>query len=221
MATLLHIDRPRPDWLRVTAFGTSFLTHALAALVVALPLAWEATRVTQPTSIVASLIDDVPTTPLPLPADPEPPARPRAARERPAVAPVVRRDRVPAQAMVEGTEAAQDTAQADAAAASTVSDGPTTPSGASRALAYDGVLTLRYPPRALRQRQQGRVLLEVHVDATGRVERVVVATSSGHAELDAAAREAVQRARFRPVLRNGLAEPAWGLVPIEFRLDRA
>jgi protein TonB len=31
----------------------------------------------------------------------------------------------------------------------------------------------------------------------------------------------VGKAHFRPVLANGKAVAAWGLVPIEFRLDRA
>jgi protein TonB len=73
----------------------------------------------------------------------------------------------------------------------------------------------------LRQREQGRVLLNVLVDAGGNVQRIEIARSSGHANLDAAAREAVQRAHFKPVLRDGKAISAWGMVPIEFRLDRA
>jgi protein TonB len=51
-------------------------------------------------------------------------------------------------------------------------------------------------------------------------QRVEIAKSSGHTRLDMAARESVLRATFRPVMRNGAAVPAWGLVPIAFRLDR-
>ena len=53
------------------------------------------------------------------------------------------------------------------------------------------------------------------------VEEPQTPVSAEAVELDAAARDAVQRARFKPVLRDGVAEPAWGVVPIEFRLDRA
>ena len=95
------------------------------------------------------------------------------------------------------------------------------PAGETRTLAYDGALKLRYPPMSMRQREQGTVLLRVLVDASGGVQRIEIERSSGHAQLDAAAREAVQRARFKPVLRDGQAIPAWGIVPIEFRLDRA
>ena len=73
---------------------------------------------------------------------------------------------------------------------------------------------------ALREHQQGRVLLRVLVDAEGRVQRIEIERGSGHAQLDMAAREAVQAAHFRPVLKDGNPVPAWGLVPIEFRLDR-
>ncbi|MCW5579296.1 MAG: energy transducer TonB, partial [Dokdonella sp.] len=64
-------------------------------------------------------------------------------------------------------------------------------------------------------------MLNVLVDAQGRAQQVEVARSSGHRVLDIAAREAVLGARFRPVLRDGVAVPAWGVVPIRFRLDEA
>jgi len=94
-------------------------------------------------------------------------------------------------------------------------------SGASRVLAYDGALKLRYPPSSVRAHEEGTVLLNVLVDAEGHATRVEIARGSGHAALDAAAREAVSRAHFKPVLRDGVAVSAWGIVPIRFRLDEA
>ena len=38
---------------------------------------------------------------------------------------------------------------------------------------------------------------------------------------DAAHVEALLRAHFKPVLRDGVAISAWGVVPIRFRLDEA
>lgn len=93
--------------------------------------------------------------------------------------------------------------------------------GASRELAWAAPLRLRYPPPALRARLQGEVMLNVLVDAQGRAQQVEVVRSSGHRVLDIAARAAVLGARFRPVLRDGVAVPAWGVVPIRFRLDDA
>lgn len=88
-------------------------------------------------------------------------------------------------------------------------------------LAYDGALKLRYPPASVRAHEEGNVLLNVLVDENGNAQRVEIARSSGHAALDAAAREAISRAHFQAVLRNGVAVKAWGVVPIRFRLDEA
>ena len=94
------------------------------------------------------------------------------------------------------------------------------PPTASQALAYATPLQPRYPPASMRAEEQGIVMLRVLVDETGVPQRVEIARSSGHARLDVAARDSVLKARFRPVMRNGQATPAWGIVPIEFRLDR-
>lgn len=63
------------------------------------------------------------------------------------------------------------------------------------------------------------MLLRVLVDAGGRPERVVVERSSGFPRLDAAAREAVMAAQFRPWLEDGRPQAMWAIVPILFQLD--
>jgi protein TonB len=69
-------------------------------------------------------------------------------------------------------------------------------------------------------RFEGTVLLAVLVDTNGRPLRVDVRESSGHRQLDDAAREQVlARWRFRPAMRDGRAIQAIGLVPVEFRLQ--
>jgi protein TonB len=76
-----------------------------------------------------------------------------------------------------------------------------------------------YPAAARRMRHEGTVLLEVLVDVDGRPLRVDVRRSSGHRQLDDAAREQVlARWRFRPAMRDGRAIQAIGLVPVNFRL---
>lgn len=78
-----------------------------------------------------------------------------------------------------------------------------------------------YPRDALRDRLEGTVVLDVHVDAEGRPVEVTVVTSSGHRTLDRAAqRQVLQKWRFRPALRDGRAVPALGRVPVAFVLDR-
>ena len=107
-----------------------------------------------------------------------------------------------------------------AAGAADVGTSDSTGAGESRVLAYDGALKLPYPRSAIRRHAQGTVLLHVLVGADGAVQRVELSRSSGHRDLDDAAREAVRKTRFVPVLENGVAVPAWGLVPIAFSLSR-
>jgi len=76
-----------------------------------------------------------------------------------------------------------------------------------------------YPRRAQQQRLTGTVLLQVLVGLDGRPIEVKVAESSGHRELDEAARaQVMKRWSFRPATRNGQAVQAIGMVPIEFAL---
>jgi protein TonB len=73
-----------------------------------------------------------------------------------------------------------------------------------------------YPHESSRKRERGTVVLRVLVDATGRPSQIQVERSSGFARLDDAARDAVQKALFRPHEVNGHAQPAQVLIPIEF-----
>ncbi|SEH32863.1 energy transducer TonB [Magnetospirillum fulvum] len=75
-----------------------------------------------------------------------------------------------------------------------------------------------YPLSARRRGLEGRVQLRIAIDASGRVETVDVATSSGSETLDDAAVEAVRRWRFRPERRGGETRAATIVVPIRFQL---
>jgi protein TonB len=76
-----------------------------------------------------------------------------------------------------------------------------------------------YPPRARQRGEEADVTVEVWVGARGEVDRIAVADSAG-AEFDAAAIEAVQRARFHPALRDGAGVPSRLALLLHFRLDR-
>ena len=78
----------------------------------------------------------------------------------------------------------------------------------------------RYPPQSRRLREQGVVVLRVIIDERGAASSIEIETSSGHARLDAAARDAVLRAAFRPYLEDGEPRRALVLIPIEFALNR-
>jgi protein TonB len=78
----------------------------------------------------------------------------------------------------------------------------------------------RYPPQSRRLREQGLVVLRVVIDEQGVASSIEIETSSGHARLDDAARDAVLRAAFRPYVEDGAPRRALVLIPIEFALNR-
>ena len=74
-----------------------------------------------------------------------------------------------------------------------------------------------YPREALLHGDEGTVMLEVLVDVDGRPLEVTISRSSGHRELDLAAkRQVLAHWRFKPALRNGQPVQAIGLVPVDF-----
>lgn len=75
-----------------------------------------------------------------------------------------------------------------------------------------------YPERARERGIEGRVVLAVRVGADGRALAVKIDRSSGAAELDRAAADAVRRWRFEPARQGGLAVEGTVSVPIRFRL---
>jgi periplasmic protein TonB len=75
-----------------------------------------------------------------------------------------------------------------------------------------------YPPEAIANRWQGRVLLRLRVSAQGIVEMVTIVTSTGISILDEAAVLAVRQWRFRPAQRGDRFVTATVLVPVVFDL---
>lgn len=75
---------------------------------------------------------------------------------------------------------------------------------------------LRYPASALRQHAGGLAILGIELDAAGRVARITVRQSTGHADLDAAAVECARRSRYEPYRVNGIAQPCRVDAPFRF-----
>jgi TonB family protein len=78
----------------------------------------------------------------------------------------------------------------------------------------------RYPDSARRQGIEGTVLVKAYVTEQGRVGKVQVEQSAGHAELDQAAVEAVGRWRFEPARRGRQPVAMWVSIPVRFVLHR-
>lgn len=93
--------------------------------------------------------------------------------------------------------------------------------GASLGADYQNRRGLRYPPQALRRREEGTVTLRVYVDANGDPETVELQRSSGSRNLDQAAIRAVRTWKFRPGMQDGRPVGGWVVVPIQFRLTDA
>jgi len=217
MNARIESAQPRLDWQRVSAMSVAFAVHVAAAFVLAMPLLPAVQRSTLP--IVEAVMRDVPPPPPQIPPETLPEPKPMHAPTQAMPKPQPVHDTVVDVAPTPPIPDAPTVAPPTPVPASTDIGEGGSAGGSSRVLAYDGALKLRYPPSSIRAREEGAVLLNVLVDAEGRAQRVEIARGSGHAALDAAAREAVLRAHFKPVLRDGVAIPAWGVVPIRFRLD--
>lgn len=82
------------------------------------------------------------------------------------------------------------------------------------------VPTPEYPRKARRLREQGTVLISMVIDTSGKVQSAQISRSSGSAELDQAARQAVLNATCEPYRENGRAIAVRAAQPINFSLSR-
>jgi len=96
--------------------------------------------------------------------------------------------------------------------------GPASPPGFNAAYLHNPAPA--YPEEARRRGEEGRVLLRVQVSPAGLPERVQVQSGSGSRTLDRVALAAVQRWRFVPARRGGVAVAGTVLVPLSFSLRR-
>lgn len=80
-------------------------------------------------------------------------------------------------------------------------------------------ITPAYPPTALRAREEGSVVVEASVDATGAVTDASVVERSRSRDLDRAALDAVRKTTFKPATEGGKAVASTVRVPIEFKLE--
>ncbi|HVJ63021.1 MAG TPA: TonB family protein [Tahibacter sp.] len=218
MATAVFDDRPRESfqWTRSSAISVTLAAHALAALLILAPPAMESVARHESTAIEPIMVipekkpeEVIPVEPLKVkPFKPTPKPTPRA--ETPPAPPMpVEANDSPMAIPVDPTPPAPD-------------PGPALiPETAPTALGYGaGMKNVAYPRDAIKNRHEGTVMLRVKIGTDGTPLEAIVESSSGHASLDRAAREAVMRWRFTPGTKNGQPFVAWGLVPIAFKLNQ-
>ena len=78
-----------------------------------------------------------------------------------------------------------------------------------------------YPRVSRRLRQEGRVVLHVHILANGRVGELKVLNSSGYPLLDESAASTVRGWTFIPASQGGQAIAYWYKLPIDFNLEKS
>ena len=212
--------RPHPDASRIAALATAIAFNAALLLLLLVPMQ------IPPLSSLPNVIEpiqwiipkeDPPPPPIRVPVTP--PRIPTPTTQTVIQPPVVNAP------VVEQVIVDQGTVQADAISppVAETADTATHPVGPLPGvrLEYASAPAPAYPRRALRARLEGTVLLQVLVGTNGRPLDVQVYQSSGHHELDDAARSHVlKRWSFRAAMRDGRAVQAVGLVPIAFTLDR-
>ena len=76
-----------------------------------------------------------------------------------------------------------------------------------------------YPQVAIRERLQGRVVLDVEVLESGHVGNIKVYSPSKHSVLNKSALQAVSKWRFEPSIKQGTVVRSWVRVPVKFKLE--
>ena len=75
-----------------------------------------------------------------------------------------------------------------------------------------------YPELLKKAAIEGKVILWLYLDETGKVEKVQINISSGNEMLDEAAIQAMNNARFTPALQRDTSVPVWIQWPVSFKL---
>lgn len=211
--------RPLPlNWRRISALSGSFSAHiALVLLLLIPPVALELNRVVQrheDKPIIVTLPEQQVVKDIPLPVPPQHIIRKVEVKHSTPIISIEKPTAVPTDLP---TEAPVPTDAGDHAAVPSsggISDigGDSAPT----AMRYGNLTAIPYPIIALRNHEQGTVMLRVLVGADGKPQKVEIDRTSGSHALDIAARDAVRHWTFKPGIRNGVAYAAWAVVPVSF-----
>lgn len=218
-ALLKPASKPQLDTARIITLSGTIAVNVLAMGLLMMPMTLPAPLAlpdeTPPT--VYDWIKPKPTPPIPVPVV-EPQSTPPTAQP-------VRQQTVLEQPTAIATpvlteNATEQASESTALDTSTVVDiAPVAIGPAPVQLQYKSAPAPDYPRMAKQRGLTGTVLLQVLVGIDGRPLQVTVAQSSGHRELDEAARaQVMKRWSFEPARKDGQTVQAIGMVPIEFAL---
>lgn len=200
------------NWPRVGAWSGSISIHLL--IVAALLIPGTAIQISRHAEVVPVIHIITPPPPAePLPVLPMPAPLKSPAQAVPIAPPAIVVAAPPSNLPVATIDLAPPALASAPASTATQETAPS-------AIAYGSRTKVAYPIEALRNREQGTVVLRVLVGADGSVLGVEIEKTSGSRSLDRAAREAVGKWRFHPATRNGVAHSAWASVPVTFNLSQ-
>ena len=222
-ALLRPATRPQLDSARILTLSGTMAINLIAMGLLMMPLsapppaAWQEPK---PESQTRWLKKDPPKVEIVKAVQPQTNVIPKPV-DRPAVA-TTQANIVAAAAVSEtGTERATENMAIEDAGPAIESMAPAAMGLALVQLEYERAPAPNYPRNAQRLGLTGTVTLQVLVGIDGRPLEVSVVQSSGHRELDEAARaQVLKRWSFRPATRDGQAIQAIGVVPIQFSLQR-
>jgi protein TonB len=220
-ALLKPAAKPQLDSIRILTLSSTLAFNLLAFGLLMMPMALPPPAVqdtpshnpiARPIARQPQVVEFVPIAPS-LPH----PSAPTLQHQR--VAPA-QNDDPPATALAEtGSQAATEPASLGDELPLDISGDSGNPAPTPAHLAYRVAPAPAYPRAALQRHLSGTVLLRVLVGTDGHPLEVTVASSSGHRELDEAARtQVLKRWSFQPATREGQTVQAIGMVPVEFKL---
>lgn len=216
MVRTYPVASPHFDPARVAAWSAAIALHLIALLMLLIPATYQAvTALPRDNTTVRLIPKEQPRPPEPpkLPTDPEQVQVKAEPRQQTVPTPLP----APTATVEEAQGIVLPAAEPAPVQVAASIDSSTPLAGAQ--LQYRSAPPPTYPAPALRNHEQGTVLLRVEVDRSGQPVAVSIERSSGSRSLDQAARQQVLRHwRFEPAQHDGVAVPAIGMVPVQFSL---
>jgi len=154
----------------------------------------------------------------PIPRPPTPPKQRLLAANAPTLPAEVSVEPAPPEPVREPAPAHQHETQAVAARPAQMQTGPVTLSS-DLSISCPELTAPDYPEQSRHLGEEGKLMLQVELDESGRVSQTHIIRSSGYSRLDHAALAAVKTWRCRPALRDGQPVRAVALQPFNFVLQ--
>jgi protein TonB len=206
------------DFSRIAAESGAIALHVAALMLLLAPMSMPPVQEAE-VELPPIIIDQVKRPPPP----PPPPVQVEISRAPRTQAPVVQPVHVepPPITVVDATDIDLPPITETLVDARSERTGPVGPPLAGAHLEYEFAPPPRYSSEMMRAGLEGTVLLRVLVDIDGKPLEVSIERSSGHRELDQAARRQVLgKWRFKPAMQDGQRVQAIGMVPVDFRINQ-